>query len=104
MSPNCGGTSFGGPVFDLQTAPILGSALGWVQERVCVMVAADHYQLCGPMPMIAVSVCSHLSPIPDGGCGGAWRLWWQRVVAGIEVSFAQSAFQMSSHVLLMSSI
>ena len=34
MSPNCGGTSFGGPVFDLQTAPILGSALGWVQERV----------------------------------------------------------------------
>ena len=34
MSPNCGGTSFGGPVFDLQTAPNLGSALGWVQERV----------------------------------------------------------------------
>ena len=48
------------------------------------MVAADHYQLCGPMPMIAVSACSHLSPIPDGGCGGAWRWWWQRVVAGIE--------------------
>ena len=40
MSPNCGGTSFGGRVSDLKTAPVLGSALGRVQERVCVMVAA----------------------------------------------------------------
>ena len=41
--PTVGGTSFGGRVSDLKTAPILGSALGRVQERVCVMVAAVEY-------------------------------------------------------------
>ena len=40
MSPNCGGTSFGGSVSDPKMAPVLGSALGRVQERVGAMVAA----------------------------------------------------------------
>ena len=29
--PTVGGTSFGGPVFDPEAAPVLGPALGWVQ-------------------------------------------------------------------------
>ena len=62
-------------------APVLGSALGRVQERVCVMVAAVQYQLCLSLPMIVVSARSHLSPslmvvavVPVGGGGSRW---WQ---------------------------
>ena len=47
------------------------------------MVAAVQYQHCLSLPMIAVSVRSHLSPIPDGGGGGVWWWWWQQVGAGI---------------------
>ena len=43
MSPNCGGTSFEGPVSDPIMVPVLGSALGRVQEKVCAMVAAIEY-------------------------------------------------------------
>ena len=44
MSPNYGGTWFGGgSVSDLKIDPVLRLALGRVQEGVCVVVAAVEY-------------------------------------------------------------
>ena len=72
----CGGTSFEGRVSDPNMAPILGSVLCRVQERVCVMVAAVQYQLGLSLPKIVVPVRGHLSLILDGGYGG---FWWYAV-------------------------
>ena len=45
--PNYGGTSFEGRDYDSRKAPVLGSALWRVHERVCVMVVSvEHLALC----------------------------------------------------------
>ena len=51
-------------------APVLGPALGRVQERVCVVVAAVQYPAWCVVDNDPVSVRSHESPISDGGDGG----------------------------------
>ena len=44
-------------------APVLGPACGWVQERICVGVAAAQCPLCLSLLLVNVTVLRHMIPM-----------------------------------------
>ena len=82
MSPNCWGTSFGGPVSGRTMALFLGPGLGRIRSRACVMVppTLDPHRL--PLLRKEAPVRSHLLAMPWGGGGGDWWWWWRQVLSG----------------------